>query len=819
MKKNFILPFLFVSFIGLTQTMHKQVDALRTVSEPKIDGYLEPRIWTETHKAIGWTQKNPINGLPERKNQKSEVQFLFNDKSLFVGAQFYDSNPDSILTEYSLRDETNKNCDWFGIWISPYNDAQNNFMFAITAAGVQLDARSTGEDFDFNWDAVWSSEVKINEIGWSVELEIPYSALRIPNTQSQEWGINMTREIRRTREQYTWNPIDISISNESSQSGILNGITSIDPPLRLSIMPYLSSYLDFFESDKTNQTNGGLDLKYGINESFTLDMTLVPDFGQTVFDDQILNVGPFEIQFNENRSFFTEGTELFNKGKLFYSRRIGDRPKGVVLLSENEILKESPTNVQLINASKISGRNSKGLGIGIFNGLTNDTYALIEDTMTGNSRNELIEPMSNYNVLVLDKVLKNNSFITFTNTNVRREGQKNDANVEKLQIQIGTKENSYRLYGDIAFSHTYDLESRSDGFASQLFIEKSSGNFRFLTEQSIESKSFNINDLGFNYNNNELNHSVELSYNIFTPIGKLRKAKFEFGLSNNMLCQPNLFTSRIIYSAFRLHNTNFFSSGINFEHSIGKSYDYFEARTNDLENVFSYGPSLDLYWWNSSDYRKRFAGDLGFGYEANEQFSSKAYQIRWSPRFRVNNHMFMTYVISYKNELNNVGRAFDSNYNNLEDNQENILFSKRDRRTITNVFKASYVINNKISFNLKLRHYWSTLTHKNFFGLDNGNLTYNDFSVNDTDGNPQYDINYNTWNIDLNCIWRFAPGSEMNLQWKNSISSIGNNAQLNPQENFQLLFDESQGNSLSLRLVYFLDYQYLKRLKPRDNLK
>ena len=227
MKKNFILPFLFVSFIGLTQTMHKQVDALRTVSEPKIDGYLEPRIWTETHKAIGWTQKNPINGLPERKNQKSEVQFLFNDKSLFVGAQFYDSNPDSILTEYSLRDETNKNCDWFGIWISPYNDAQNNFMFAITAAGVQLDARSTGEDFDFNWDAVWSSEVKINEIGWSVELEIPYSALRIPNTQSQEWGINMTREIRRTREQYTWNPIDISISNESSQSGILNGIIGV----------------------------------------------------------------------------------------------------------------------------------------------------------------------------------------------------------------------------------------------------------------------------------------------------------------------------------------------------------------------------------------------------------------------------------------------------------------------------------------------------------------------------------------------------------------------------------------------------------------
>ena len=816
MKKIFLQVFLLNYFIGFTQTVHKEVNAIRTQLEPIIDGYLESEIWTHSNKAVNWIQKNPINGDLERKNQKSEVQFLFNDKSLFIGVQLYDSNPDSILTEFSLRDETNKNCDWFGIWISPYNDAQNNFMFAVTAAGVQIDARSTGEDFDYNWDAVWSSEVKINEFGWTAEIEIPYSAIRIPNKESQIWGINMIREIRRTREQYTWNPVDISISNESSQAGILYGISNIKPPLRLSIMPYLSSYLDFFESNRTGQTNGGLDLKYGINESFTLDITLVPDFGQTVFDNQILNVGPFEIQFNENRNFFTEGTELFNKGELFYSRRIGDRARGNPNLTENDTILESPTNVQLINASKISGRNLKGLGLGFFNAITSDTYALVLDTLTGNSRNELIEPMSNYSVLVLDQILKNNSYITFTNTNVSRIGKGNDANVEKLQIQIGTKDNSYLIYGDIAFSHTYEFGSRSKGFASELFVEKSSGNFRFFTQQSIESNSFNINDLGFNYNNNELNHSSEFSYNIFTPIGKLRKAKFELGLSNNMLYKPNLFTSRSVNAEVRLHSINFFSSGINFEHGIGKSYDYFEARTNDLENVFIIGPSIDLYWWNSTDYRNKYAGDLGIGYSANTQFDSKAYQIRFAPRFRVNNHIFMTYVISYKNEFNDVGRAFDSNYNNLQDNQENILFSKRDRRTLTNVFKASYVINKEISFNLKLRHYWSIMKHKYFYELENGNLKYNNFPLDDSEGMPLYDINYNTWNIDFNCIWRFAPGSEMNLQWKNSINSINNNADLNPLDNFQLLFDESQGNSLSLRVVYFLDYQYLNRLKPHS---
>ena len=227
--------------------------------------------------------------------------------------------------------------------------------------------------------------------------------------------------------------------------------------------------------------------------------------------------------------------------------------------------------------------------------------------------------------------------------------------------------------------------------------------------------------------------------------------------------------------------------------------------------MFSYyGPSLDFYWWNSTDYRNKFSGDLGFGYDAIPEFDSRSYQIRWAPRYRVNNHLFMTYVISHKLEHNNVGRAFDSNYTNLEDEQGNILFSKRKRKTITNVFKLSYVVNNELSFDIKLRHYWSTLQHKQFYKLENGNLKENDFAIQDSNNTPLYDINYNTWNIDLNCIWRFAPGSELNCQWKNSISNLISDANLNTLENLNRLFEESQGNSLSLRMVYFLDYQYLK---------
>ena len=119
-----------------------------------------------------------------------------------------------------------------------------------------------------------------------------------------------------------------------NQWGELTGLRDVKPPLRLSLTPYVRAYVNHnpLNAEGTRRTttrfNGGADVKWGINESFTLDATLVPDFGQVQSDNQVLNLSPFEVQFNENRPFFTEGTELFNKGNLFYSRRVGATPIG-----------------------------------------------------------------------------------------------------------------------------------------------------------------------------------------------------------------------------------------------------------------------------------------------------------------------------------------------------------------------------------------------------------------------------------------------------------------------------------------------------------
>jgi hypothetical protein len=204
--------------------------------------------------------------------------------------------------------------------------------------------------------------------------------------------------------------------------------------------------------------NGGMDVKYGLNESFTIDGTLIPDFGQVVSDNVVNNLTPYEVKFKENRQFFTEGTELFNKAGLFYSRRVGANPSKyyqVKRFVENnpawEIIK-NPTLTQLYNATKFSGRTKQKLGIGVFNAITAPMRATIHNQASGIDSTINTEILTNYNIIVLDQAFSGRSSLTFTNTNVMRNGIGRDANVSALDFALYDKKNSYALKGKWRYS-------------------------------------------------------------------------------------------------------------------------------------------------------------------------------------------------------------------------------------------------------------------------------------------------------------------------------------------------------------------------------
>ncbi|MDH5382054.1 MAG: carbohydrate binding family 9 domain-containing protein, partial [Cyclobacteriaceae bacterium] len=566
---SFIFILLFSHFAWAQEpTSNRTYTAIRTESKPKIDGILTDEAWCMAAEEFKgkFTQISPNNGTEDQF--ESRFLILYDDKSIYIAAELYDENPDQIPTELSTRDNLWRNSDYFGIVLDTYKKGQNGIGFFVSSSGVQTDMVYTNRDNDRNWDAVWKSAVKITDRGWSLEMEIPYQAIRFPEAEIQEWGMNLIRRNVRLGMESSWNFVDRQMNGFLNQAGTLHGIKNIDPPVRLSLMPYVSSVYQKDQASGNSKVsfNGGMDVKYGINESFTMDMTLIPDFSNVRSDNQVLNLSPFEVRYDENRPFFTEGTELFNMGGLFYSRRVGQTRRNVsdTELNDNEIIVSEPTNAPLINASKVSGRTIKGLGVGVFNAISRNSVAFAKDTITGIEREIVADPFTNYNVTVLDQNLKNNSNIGLINTNVYRSNKGRNANVTLAQASLRDKTNTWSLYSQFGYGHLSDTVFNSsdrnitDGFKYTLYFSKVSGNFQFNLGRNVESDTWNINELGYMRAANEVNHNLNLKYNIYKPFGKIFNSMYSnLEVRHSQLYKPGLFQNFNTSARARFQFVNF----------------------------------------------------------------------------------------------------------------------------------------------------------------------------------------------------------------------------------------------------------------------
>lgn len=240
-----ITLFLFLLFINFTiQAQVKQVKAFRTQHSIKIDGILNEPEWTAAEAATNFIITQPEFGLPASKN--TVVKIIYDNSAIYIAAYLYD-DPKLIRRQFTLRDgEQRQDVDVFAVSFDTYHDGQNAFMFSVTAANVQSDAKLSGNNtfnngVDYNWDAVWDSHVSIVADGWIVEMKIPYMSLRFAKKEVQEWGINFYRSIRRLNESSYWNKVSPTVSGLVNQFGLLTGLESLEPPLRLSFLPYISA--------------------------------------------------------------------------------------------------------------------------------------------------------------------------------------------------------------------------------------------------------------------------------------------------------------------------------------------------------------------------------------------------------------------------------------------------------------------------------------------------------------------------------------------------------------------------------------------------
>ena len=612
------------------------------------------------------------------------------------------------------------------------------------------------------------------------------------------------REIKRDRQKYTWNFIDSKLGTFTQQTGILEGIENIKPPTRLFLLPYSSFYVNANNRQKTNGTlKGGLDIKYGINDAFTLDMILVPDFGQTKYDDQILNLGPFEQQFNENRPFFTEGTDLFSKGNLVYSRRIGGIPTKYPETESNEEIIDNPANINLINALKISGRTKNGLGVGILNAVTEKTAAIIRNNDTQQVRKEIVEPLVNYSVLVLDQRFRKNSSISFVNTNVTRNGNFRDGNVSALVWDLNTKKNTYSLSGDFKYSYINAIEDKK-GINSQLNFSETSGKFRYGIGADITTKDFDNNDLGINFETNYYSIYGNTSYRILNP----SKYFNSFNARLNAYSQFQKETGKIQTGNINFQinsNTkknNYFGIGI--DANPIETYDYYESRTADRYVIIP--AKISGFIYISSNYNKSFAFDFNPSYAVYNETGRNSYGFSVGPRYRFNDKLSMNYNFNFFRQNNNKG-FIDSIDDDLNESTPNsIIFANRNVITYSNSFSGKYSLNSQMTFNISLRYYWSFAENSNVLSLEqNGTLT--DYTGYTTNKNSSF----YSWNTDLSYSWWFAPGSQLSILYRNNAGAFERNINKDFRNNVtNLLTNDALNHVFSISVRYFIDYNQVK---------
>ena len=176
------LTLIIIPCISIYAQEKKQVEATRTSEKITINGKLQETAWDETPQATNFTQYSPYNG--KAPSEATHVRFLYDDNALYVGAFLEDSHPDQISKNLGKRDNFTL-ADYFGVYIDPYNDASKAYGFFVTSTGVQVDVKSTTYK-DYRWDAVWESAVTHTPNGWSIEMRIPYSALRFSKAKNQE---------------------------------------------------------------------------------------------------------------------------------------------------------------------------------------------------------------------------------------------------------------------------------------------------------------------------------------------------------------------------------------------------------------------------------------------------------------------------------------------------------------------------------------------------------------------------------------------------------------------------------------------------------
>ncbi len=839
----------------------------RISEPPEIDGKLDEPVWDKCNWDGDFRQFEPYNG--QEPSQRTEFCILYDDDNLYVAIRAYDCSPDSIVQRLTRRDQ--EDGDIVGIAFDSYYDLRTAFVFGVSAGGTKFDwvVSNDGQNEDRTWDPNWWVSTNVDEKGWVAEMRIPFSQLRFEKNGNGIWGLQVFRGVYRHGELNFWQHIPQDAPGLVHRFGLMSGMVDIEPRTIFDITPYAVTLAESFQAQPGNpfatgsgyDLKAGLDAKIGITNNLTLDLTVYPDFGQVEADPSEVNLTAYETFYHERRPFFIEGQNIssFSLGignggvgndNLFYSRRIGRRPQGNISI-ENGSYVDMPSFTNILGAAKLTGRTRDGLSVAIIQSLTAEEKAEID--LFGDRSFKTVEPLTNYFVSRVQKEYnEGNTLLGGMFTNTYRNLDENLADQMHNTAYTGGidftqyfKDKTWMFNINAAMSHVEGNElaiTRTQRSSARYFQRPDAGhvildstrtsltgtggrmqllrsgnsNWSFMGAMLWKSPEFEINDLGYMREADQLFQVFWVGYREWEPKGIYRNYNINVNQYTIWAFDGNRYATGFNANGYIMFDNYWYSYG-------GMEYNHDIISRNHLRG----GPAMRLpdrinSWIGAgTDNRKKFTANINGNYGAGMKSNSKYYGVSPGITYKPVDMLNLSFNPSYTHRFEELQYVSQ----NAFDNTDRYIFASIDQKVINFSFRINLTVLPDITV-----QYWGQpfITSGNYYDFKHinnpmDNDYHNRFHVYDQQqisfeeglyqidenmdgyidyqfGNPNFRVKEFLSNLVIR--WEYNPGSTIFLVWNQCRSGFDTNGKMDFFEDMDRLFSEKPHNIFLLKFSY-----------------
>lgn len=544
MKKCSLLFACCLAAAVLSAQTRKTWDAVYRSDLPRLDGVLSDTCWQALPFIGEFVTSTPVFG--ETPQCRTEVRLFYNETALYVAAHCYDPDARGVRRDAGIRDGEPTG-DWFRVSIDTWNDDQLSFDFTVTPAGVQQDIRDGA-----NWNANWQSAVALQADGWTLEIRIPYTALRYPKKAQQNWGIQFTRFDRSRGETSTWSPQDPLVRDRVLQFGTLGGVQDIHRERRHALALHTSSRLEVTSEplrESALSQVAGIDARLGVSESATLDFTVLPPLAISTGSSLITTPGSSDhfagnALLPEPRQLQEEESGLFGRGYRALTLNPIIHPLQMTwrrpLIPGTEFFTEYSES-KLLNAVKFTGRTKGNWRLGAYHALLGPVKAKIININDFENRETVqFQNLSSYSFVTGEYILPNNSFLNFSNATLLA-GPNMHSVLPSLDFRLRNRTNNLELSGNstLTYQEADTLKQRGYGYA--LTLSRINRRWGWSLGHRANSREYNDNVSAlpfFTADARNGSSTAEVNYRDFRPRGPWLNRSGRAGLSVRWGARP-----------------------------------------------------------------------------------------------------------------------------------------------------------------------------------------------------------------------------------------------------------------------------------------